>query len=187
VLGPQYINIAFEAARKYAPPGTKLFLNDYSLNDPAKLACLVKVVSSLLDQGVPIDAIGHETQNKINYPSIRMMTPCIETIHRDFPQLEQQISELDESVYPAGNTADNCGKGIPASVLAEQGWLYKDYFDLFRRLHRDLTAVTMWGMADDDAWLDATRTGYPLPFGTALRAKPACWEFSIPRSCQGMA
>src|SRR5579872_685839 len=41
ILGPNYIDIAFKAARQYAPPGTKLFLNDYSLNDPNRLACVI--------------------------------------------------------------------------------------------------------------------------------------------------
>lgn len=188
VLGPQYINIAFEAARKYAPAGTKLFLNDYSLNDPAKLACLVKVVRNLISQGVPIDGIGHEMHNAINYPSIQMMANSIETIHRDFPQLDQQVTELDESVYPAGNTTDNYGNNIPPSVLAEQGWLYESYFDLFRRLHRDLTGVTMWGMADDDTWLDSfpvSRTDYPLPFDMHLQAKPAYWGIVDPTELPG--
>ncbi len=175
VLGPQYINIAFEAAKQYAPPGTKLFLNDYSLNDPNRLACLVKVVHQLLAEGVPISGIGNEDHNNINYPSIQMMANSIETVHSNFPQLDQQVTELDESVYNAGDTTSNYGSSVPPSVLAEQGWLYKDYFDLFRRLHRDLTGVTFWGMADDDTWLDTTRTDYPLPFSTTLQAKPAYW------------
>jgi endo-1,4-beta-xylanase len=188
VLGPQYINIAFQAARQYAPSGTKLFLNDYSLNDPAKLACLVKVLHNLLDQGVPIDGVGHEMHNAINYPSIQMMANSIQTIHREFPRLEQQVTELDESVYPAGNQTDNYGNNVPPSVLAEQGWLYKDYFDLFRHLHRDLTGVTMWGMADDDTWLDSfpvSRTDYPLPFDMHLQAKPAYWGIVDPTQLPG--
>jgi len=38
--------------------------------------------------------------------------------------------------------------------------------------------VTMWGMADDDTWLDSypvSRTDYPLPFNMELQAKPAYW------------
>jgi endo-1,4-beta-xylanase len=185
VLGPQYINIAFEAAKQYAPPGTKLFLNDYSLNDPNRLACLVKVVHQLLAEGVPISGIGNEEHNDINYPSIQLMANSIETVHSNFPRLDQQVTELDESVYNAGDATSNYGNNVPLSVLAEQGWLYKDYFDLFRRLHSDLTAVTFWGMADDDTWLDATRTDYPLPFSTTLQAKPAYWGIVDPRKLPG--
>ncbi len=45
VLGKSYIDVAFQAARQYAPPGTKLFLNEYSTADAPRLACLVKVVA----------------------------------------------------------------------------------------------------------------------------------------------
>lgn len=190
VLGPRYINIAFEAAKQYAPPGTRLFLNDYSLNDPDKLACLVKVVRELRAEGVPIDGIGHEMHNNINYPSLQMMETSFDTIHRDFPDLEQQVTELDESVYNAGDTTSNYGNSIPDSVLAEQGWLYKEYFDLFRRLRQkqELSAVTMWGMADDDTWLDSSpvsRTDYPLPFNMQLQAKPAYWGIVDPTHLPG--
>jgi hypothetical protein len=51
VLGASYIDIAFEAARQYAPPGTKLFLNEYSTADPTMLACLVKVVQGMQSRG----------------------------------------------------------------------------------------------------------------------------------------
>lgn len=186
VLGPNYINIAFQAAKQYAPPGTILFLNDYSLNDPNRLACLVRVVRQLLAEGVPISGIGNEDHNDINYPSIPMMAASIETVHQDFPQLVQQVTELDESVYNGGDNTSNYGNSVPASVLAEQGWLYKDYFDLFRRLHADLSGVTIWGMADDDTWLDnGSRTDYPLPFSTTLQAKPAYWGIVDPSKLPG--
>ena len=44
VLGKSYLDVALQAARQYAPAGTKLFINDYSTADPNRLACLVKVV-----------------------------------------------------------------------------------------------------------------------------------------------
>ena len=178
VLGASYIDIAFKAAKQYAPAGTKLFINEYSTTDPARLACLVKVVRELRDRGVPINAIGHEMHNQINYPTTESMVQAIETVHKNFPDLDQQVTELDMSVYNAGDDTSNYGNNIPASVLAEQGWLYKQYFDAFRRLKGKITAVTIWGMADDDTWLDSfpvDRTDYPLPFNMQLQAKPAYW------------
>ena len=180
VLGPSYLAIALRAARQYAPPGTELFINQYGTSSPAILACLVKVVRQLRDQGVPLDGIGHEMHNNINSPSVQAMATSINTIAEDFPDLKQQVTELDESVYDAGDKTSNYGNDIPPSVLAEQGWLYKQYFDLFRRESKKgrLQAVTLWGMADDGTWLDSypvTRTDYPLPFDMKLQAKPAYW------------
>jgi endo-1,4-beta-xylanase len=188
VLGASYIDIAFTAAKQYAPPGTKLFLNEYSTTDPTMLACLVKVVHELLGRGVPVDAIGHEMHNQINYPTPESMAQAIETVAWNFPGIDQQVTELDMSVYNAGDTTSNYGNNIPPSVLAEQGWLYKKYFDVFRRLKDKISAVTFWGIADDDTWLDSfpvTRTDYPLPFNMELQAKPAYWGVVDPTKLPG--
>lgn len=188
VLGASYMDIAFKAARQYTPKGTKLFLNDYSTSDPNKLACLVKVVGGLVERGVPIDGIGHETHSAINYPSIQAVINAIDTVHENFPWIEQQITEMDISVYNAGDTTSNYGNNIPPSVLAEEGWLYKQYFDAFRELRGKVSAVTFWGFADDDTWLDGfpvTRTDYPLPFDMNLQAKPAYWGIVDPTQLPG--
>jgi endo-1,4-beta-xylanase len=178
VLDKSYLDVALQAARQFAPAGTKLFINDYSTADPNRLACLVKVVRDLRSRGIPLDGIGHEMHNAINYPSVSAMENAINTVHRAFPDIEQQITELDVSVYNAGDVTSNYGLNIPPAVLAEQGWLYQSYFDLFRRLSSKISAVTIWGMADDDTWLDSfpvSRTDYPLPFDMILQAKPAYW------------
>jgi len=188
VLGSSYIDIAFKAAKQYAPPGTKLFINEYSTTDPARLSCLVSVVRELRDRGVPVDAIGHEMHNQINYPPTDSMIQAINTVHDNFPDLDQQVTELDMSVYNAGDDSSNYGSNIPPAVLAEQGWLYKKYFDLFRALKGKISAVTLWGMADDDTWLDSfpvVRTDYPLPFNLQLQAKPAYWGIVDPTQLPG--
>ena len=188
VLGKSYIDVALEAARQYAPAGTKLFINDYSTTDPNRLACLVQVVSDLRSRGIPIDGIGHEMHNAINYPSVSAMVNAINTVANALPGIDQQVTELDMSVYNAGDTKSNYGNNVPPAILAEQGWLYKQYFDAFKELSGKLSAVTMWGMADDDTWLDSfpvTRTDYPLPFDMKLQAKPAYWGIVDPTKLPG--
>jgi endo-1,4-beta-xylanase len=178
VLGASYLDVAFKAAKQYAPAGTKLFINEFSTQDPARLACLVKVVRELRERGVPVNAIGHEMHNQINFPPTESLVQAVETVHEQLPELDQQITELDMSVYNGGDNTSNFGNDLPPSVLAEQGWLYKQYFDAFRRLRGKISAITIWGMADDDTWLDSfpvDRTDYPLPFDMRLQAKPAYW------------
>ncbi len=178
VLGKSYIDVALKAAREYAPAGTKLFINDYSTTDTNKLACLVRVVHDLRSRGIPLDGVGHEMHNSINYPSPSAIVNAVDTLHEHFPSLEQQITEFDLSVYNAGDITSDYGSAIPPAVLAEQGWLYEQTFEVFRHLAGKISAVTIWGMADDDTWLDGfpvTRTDYPLPFDMGLQAKPAYW------------
>ena len=58
----------------------------------------------------------------------------------------------------------------------------------FRELKGKISAVTFWGMADDDTWLDGfpvTRTDYPLPFNMEPQAKPAYWGIVDPTQLPG--
>ena len=188
VLGPSYIDIAFKAAKQYAPAGTKLFINDYSTTDPSRLACLVNVCRSFALEAFRSTPSGMRctTQSISDRPS--RWSTAINTVHDHFPDLDQQVTELDMSVYNAGDITSNYGNNIPPSVLAEQGWLYEQYFDVFRLLKGKLSAVTFWGMADDDTWLDGfpvTRTDYPLPFNMQLQAKPAYWGIVDPTQLPG--
>ena len=188
VLGKSYIDIALQAARKYAPAGTKLFINDYSTTDPDRLACLVRVVRDLRERGIPLDGVGHEMHNDINYPSTEAMVNAIDTIAQQFPGIDQQITEMDVSVYNAGDDTSNYAPTVPPSLIAEQGWLYKQYFDALRRLRGKISEVTFWGFADDDTWLDSfpiDRLDAPLPFDTELQAKPAYWGIVDPTQLPG--
>ena len=187
VLGKSYIDIALQAAREYAPTGTKLFINDYSTTDPDRLACLVRVVRDLQDRGIPLDAVGHEMHIDINYPTPAAVEEAVRRVA--WLGVDQQITEFDMSVYNAGDDTSNYGANggtVPLSIIAQQGYLYEQYFQVFRRLRHHLSGVTFWGMADDDTWLDSfpiSRLDMPLPFDTQLQAKPAYWGIVIPRNC----
>jgi endo-1,4-beta-xylanase len=189
VLGKSYIDIALQAAREFAPPGTKLFINDYSTTDPNRLACLVRVVQDLQSRGIPIDAVGHEMHININYPTPDAFEDTVRTVAR--LGVDQQVTEFDMSVYNAGDNTSNYGANggtVPLSIIAQQGYLYEQYFRTFRRLKHHLSGVTIWGMADDDTWLDSfpiNRLNLPLPFDTELQAKPAYWGIVDPTQLPG--
>jgi endo-1,4-beta-xylanase len=191
VLGASYIDVALKAARQFAPAGTQLFINDFSTTDTNRLQCVIKVVQGLQQRNVPIDGVGHEMHHHIDNPTAASMFNAIETVHRNFPQLHQQVTELDVSVYKAGDNTSNYGANdgtVPDSIIQEQGWLYKSYFDVFRRLKGKLDAVTFWGLGDDNTWLDGfpiNRLDLPLPFDTRLQAKPAYYGIVDPTQLSG--
>ena len=188
VLGKSYIDVALEAARQYAPPGTQLLINDYNTDQPAKLACVIRVVQDLKNRGIPIDGIGHETHVHIDFPSVSAVANAITQFHAAFPDLHQQVTEMDISTYHASDNTSNYGANggtVPPAIIAEQGWLYDQYFTAFRKLRGVLDAVTLWGLADDNTWLDSfpiNRLDYPLLFDTHLQAKPAYWGVVDPVS-----
>ncbi|MGA3201893.1 MAG: endo-1,4-beta-xylanase [Bryobacteraceae bacterium] len=199
VLGKSYIDIALQAARQFAPAGTKLFINDYSTADPDRLACLISVVEDLRNRSIPIDGVGHEMHNNINYPSTAAMVNAVDTVASAIPNLDQQITEMDESVYSTSQVANatacaasdyNVTNGgvVPPPILAEQGWLFAQYFNALRQLKGKLSAITFWGMADDDTWLSTTPCSHldePLPFNPGLQAKPAYWGIVDPTQLPG--
>jgi endo-1,4-beta-xylanase len=191
VLGPQYLDIALLAAREFAPAGTQLYINDFSTTDPKRLACLIRVIHELHERHVPLDGVGHEMHDRIDYPSPAAVFETIDKLARIFPHLHQQVTELDVSIYKASDNTSNYGANdgtVPPALIAEQGWLYEKYFAEFKRLKGKLDAVTFWGFGDDDTWLDSfpiTRLDLPLPFDTRLQAKPAYWGIVDPTQLPG--
>jgi len=89
--------------------------------------------------------------------------------------VEQQITEMDVSIYQSNSESF---PSPPADRLLKQAYVYRDMFALFRRYRSEITSVTLWGLADDNTWLDTfpvTRKDAPLLFDTRLQAKSAYW------------
>lgn len=182
IIGPEYIADAFRYAHA-AAPNAELFVNDYDTTNPARRAALYNLVSTLKSEQVPINGVGHEMHSNVQYPSAQSI---IDTVNQ-FAQLgvDQQITELDMSVYTDSTSSYQT---VPASVLAEQGYRYRDYFEAFRQLKGKISTVTFWGIADDHTWLDTSpiqRLDMPLPFDLNLQAKPAYWGIVNPSQLPG--
>ena len=172
IAGLDYIRTAFTVARE-AAPHAKLFINDYNTNVPAKRDALYELVADLRAEGIPIDGVGHQMHINVDWPSVAET----EAMLQKFVPLgvEQQITEMDVSIY-----RDN-GENFPAPPadrLLEQAYVYRDMMALFREYAEEITSVTLWGLADDNTWLDSfpvTRKDAPLLFDTDLQAKSAYW------------
>ncbi|MBV9225939.1 MAG: endo-1,4-beta-xylanase, partial [Acidobacteriaceae bacterium] len=188
ILGKSYIDIALQAARA-ANPSAKLYINDYNTEIPSKLACLVQVLQNLQSRGIPIDGVGHESHNHINFPSAGALVNAVNTVAQ--LGLDQQVTEFDLSVYSASDNSSNYGANggtVPPSIIAQQGYLYAQFFEAMRQLKGKLSGVTLWGMADDNTWLSnfpISRLDEPLPFDISLQAKPAYWGIVDPTQLPG--
>ncbi|UBU15879.1 endo-1,4-beta-xylanase [Nonomuraea gerenzanensis] len=172
IAGLDFIRTAFRVARE-ADPDAKLFINDYNTEFPRKREALYKLVKQLKDEGVPIDGVGHQLHLNIEHPPASAVEA---TIERFAPLgLDQQVTELDVSIYTDFvSTYDT----IPPELLVEQGYRYKELFDVFRRQADRLSSVTVWGESDDVSWLRSwpiPRLNAPLLFDDDLQAKPAYW------------
>ena len=149
-----------------------MLLNDFSTYQAKKRECIYTLVSALQEQGVPIDGIGMQMHVNMAIPSIDALDTTIER----FAELgEVHITELDMSVY-TNDTASYAT--ISDELLLQQGYCYRDIFDVLKRHADSIGSVTFWGIADDNTWLKTfpiRRLNLPLLFDEQLQAKYAYW------------
>ncbi len=164
-VGPDFVEKAFEYARKYADPEQKLFYNDFNTYEPAKRLAILKLVEKLKEQGT-IDGIGMQSHIGMSSPTLMDYEDTI----RQFGQtgLEIQITELDV----------NLDSNTEADFMKE-GTRYKRLFFTFKNLvdtgAANITNVTIWGLTDENSWLNKDGKRYPLLFNQLLETKPAFW------------
>ncbi|MBT2759551.1 endo-1,4-beta-xylanase [Mesobacillus foraminis] len=182
ITGTEFIEVAFKTANRYAGKDAKLYINDYNTEVEPKRTHLYNLVKELVDKGVPIDGVGHQSHIQIGWPSLQ----DIETSINMFADLglDNQITELDVSLYgwpprPAYPTYD----AIPASEFERQAVRYNDLFELYERLGDKISNVTFWGIADNHTWLNDRAEQYndgvgkdaPFVFDEDYNVKPSYW------------
>ncbi|HEY0655564.1 MAG TPA: endo-1,4-beta-xylanase, partial [Chryseosolibacter sp.] len=97
IIGEEYIRKAFEFAHE-ADPTALLFYNDYNEIDPVKRSKIIRLVTDLKKQGVPIHGVGLQAHWAINEPTRSQLEQTLD----DFSKtgLILHVTELDISVYP---------------------------------------------------------------------------------------
>jgi endo-1,4-beta-xylanase len=186
IIGPEFIDIAFQAAREFAPTA-KLYYNDFSTTDTTKLAFIAALVSGMKSRGVPIDGVGHQMHNNVDFPSGAAVTNAINTIHA--LGVENAVTELDVSVYSGSFPGPvNDYTNIPPERFVLQGYRYRTFFEAFKTLALagKLKSVTTWGKSDAQTWLtSATRVDGPLLFDVSFKKKLAYWGVVDPLQLPG--
>jgi endo-1,4-beta-xylanase len=184
IIGPEYIEAAFRIAREVAP-GAKLVINDFDTTNPTKRGFLFELIRDLKARGVPVDGIGHQMHNNIEFPSGQAIIDTIELF--DGLGIENEVTELDVSIY-SGSFPGAIGdySEIPFDRFVLQGYRYRTFFQAFRQLAGKIKSVTLWGQADDHTWLTSPgRVDAPLLFDTSLKAKLGYWAAVDPLQLPG--
>ncbi|MBO0800255.1 MAG: endo-1,4-beta-xylanase, partial [Blastocatellia bacterium] len=184
IIGPEFIDRAFQIAHE-ADPDALLFINDYDTTNETKRQFLYNLVSGLKSRGIPIDGIGHQMHNNVDYPSGQAIIDTINLF--DGLGLKNHVTELDVSIYSGSNPPNYTDYDlIPQDLFIKQGYRYRIFFDAFRQLKGKIDSVTFWGMADDHTWLtSASQVNGPLLFDTSLKKKYAYWGVIDPLQLPG--
>lgn len=152
ITGSDYIKVAFETARRYGGKDAKLYINDYNTEVEPKRTYLYNLVKSLKEQGVPIDGVGHQSHIQIGWPSEAAIEETI-NMFADLG-LDNQITELDVSMYGWPVRAYPTYEAIPEQKFLDQAARYDRLFKIYEKLGDKISNVTFWGIADNDTWLD---------------------------------
>jgi len=189
-LGDDYVVEAFRLAQK-AAPHTKLYYNDYNIEQPKKRAGAIALIKKIQAAGVRIDGVGIQGHWHVDNVPMKEIEESI----KEFSALgiEVMFTELDLSVLPnprgRANSADISQmanynaqinpytKGLPDSMQQKLATVYADLFNLFLKYSNKISRVTFWGVNDGQSWLNGFpvpgRTNYPLLFDREFKPKPA--------------
>jgi len=189
VIGEDYLVKAFQFAHE-ADPSAQLYYNDYSLDNAPKRNGAVALVKRLQAAGIPIYAVGSQSHDKMDWPSVAQVDSTIRALSGT--GVKVNITELDVDVLPpatrsqsadvatrgqASAAANPYAAGLPDSVQRALAARYADLFRVFASHRSVIDRVTFWGVGDGDSWLNnwpvPGRTSYPLLFDRADRPKPA--------------
>ena len=191
MMGDNYIEKAFQYAND-TDPNVELAYNDYNLWKPKKRKGAIKIINSLKDKGIRIDAVGIQAHWDLHFPSIEEIEETI--VDLAATGVDVMITELDITVIPnpyelAGIAREEFKKfegdkkwdpyqsGIPDNIQKKLTNRYKEIFELFVKHHDKISRVTFWGTTDKYTWRNENpirgRTDYPLLFDRDYKKKPA--------------
>jgi len=191
-LGVDYVVEAFRLAQQ-AAPHTKLYYNDYNIEQPLKRAGAIALIKKIQAAGVRIDGVGIQGHWNVRHLPLKEIEESIQAFAA--LGIEVMFTELDISVLP--NPEDVAGAdvnqnasykeqlnpyktGLPDSVQTTLATTYADLFALLLKYKGKVSRVTFWGVNDGQSWLNnwpvRGRVNYPLLFDRAYSPKPAYYQ-----------
>jgi endo-1,4-beta-xylanase len=190
-IGEDYIAEAFRAAHE-ADPDAILIYNDYNIERAYKRPKAMQLLKSLLNQKVPIHAVGIQAHWRM--PDLKLAE--VEESIKQFAALglKVMVTEMDIGVLPSRTQGADITAvetmtpeqaavmnpytaGLPNEVAQQQAELYRQAFEMFLRHKDKIGRVSLWGTDDDSSWLNnfpiRGRTDYALIFDRQGKPKPA--------------
>jgi endo-1,4-beta-xylanase len=163
-IGPEYIEIAFRAARE-ADPDAVLYYNDYNLDNRNKALAVYNMVRELNEQYPDvlgrhlIDAVGMQGHYRVSMNPENAAAGL-----RSFISLGVEVSITELDVQAGMNNS------LTTEQAVQQGLMYARLFAFFREHAANLGRVTIWGLDDGSSWRAQTN---PTLFDKNLLPKPA--------------
>lgn len=176
-VGRDFVQKAFEFARKYAAPGVALFYNDYETSQEWKRDLIIKeILKPLCELGL-IDGMGLQSHLLMDHPTWDAYRTALEMYGA--LGLQIHITELDM------HNADPSEESMHALALRYQE-LFQMLVDAKKTGKANITCVTFWNLLDENSWLSGFRreTSYPLLFKGKCEAKEAYYavlEVVVPK------
>ena len=185
ILGEEFIPLAFQYAHE-ADPDAELYYNDYGMDVPGRRDGVVKLVRSLKEKGLRIDAVGMQGHMGMDYPDIRRFEESMLAFAA--AGVKVMITEWDMSALPTARRSANISDtvafkkslnpypdALPDSVNQAWNKRMQEFFQLFEK-HADIVErVTAWGVTDEDSWKNnfpiRGRKDYPLLFDRNYQPK----------------
>lgn len=190
ILGEEFIPLAFQYAHE-ADSTIELYYNDYGMDNPGRREGVVKLIRSLKEKGLRIDAVGMQGHMGMDYPKIEEFEKSMLAFAAE--GVKVMITEWDMSALPTVSRTANISDTIafkkalnpypdalPDSVSQAWNARMKQFFELFEK-HADIVdRVTAWGVTDGDSWKNGFpirgRKDYPLLFDRNYQPKPFITE-----------
>ena len=185
ILGEEFIPLAFQYAHE-ADPDAELYYNDYGMDNEGRRNGVAKLIRSLKEKGLRIDAVGMQGHMGMDYPKIEEFEKSMLAFAAE--GVKVMITEWDMSALPTARQSANITDTIafrkslnpytetlPDSVSQAWNARMKQFFNLFEK-HADIvTRVTAWGVTDGDSWKNdfpmKGRHDYPLLFDRNYQPK----------------
>ncbi len=147
VVGADYVEKAFEYARKYAPSDVKLFYNDYNTFQPVKNEKICLLLKDLAEKGL-VDGVGMQSYIGRDDPDIKGRTGSVQRAIENFAELGLEIQITELTINVAIEKPDE-------RTLLAQAMRYQEMLELLTEMDTagggkaNITSVTFFGLMDE--------------------------------------